>query len=209
MTRIETKRDIVVLAADKDIEATIKGIFNRHESLGIRAIDFQIYGHPEKDSGCHLRCQDFLRGYVNKYHYALVIHDKDGCGIEHQTREYLEADIEARMRASGWGDRCLALVIEPELEEWVWTDSPHVAVTFGWVNGYAEMKDWLESQGESFDVDGKPFKPKECMEAILRKTRTPRSSSLFLQLANTVSLRRCIDPTFNKLKLKLLEWFPA
>ncbi|MFB3133348.1 MAG: hypothetical protein ACE10K_12585, partial [Rhodothermales bacterium] len=53
----------------------------------------------------------------------------------------------------------------------------------------------------------KPQRPKEAVEAVLRATDTPRSSSLYRQLAQKVSLNRCDDPAFLKLKSTLQEWF--
>ncbi len=51
--------------------------------------------------------------------------------------------------------------------------------------------------------------PKGSMEAVLRAVRRPRSSSIYNELAAQVSLRRCVDPAFNKLKTTLQDWFPA
>ena len=41
-----TRRDLVVLAADKDMEHALRGLLSRHKSLPIRQIAFDIFVHP-------------------------------------------------------------------------------------------------------------------------------------------------------------------
>ncbi|HEX3999331.1 MAG TPA: hypothetical protein VHX65_12335 [Pirellulales bacterium] len=197
----------MVLAADKNIELNIQGILARKESLSIRAVRHKIFVHPESDPGCHLRCQDFLASFTRLYKYALVIHDHEGCGREAIDRVGLEADIENRLASRGWKDRCAAVVIEPELEAWVWSDSPPIATVLAWPDEVGSLRQWLELQGFSNDALGKPVKPKEALERVLRERRTPRSSSIYFRLAATVSLRRCLDPAFAKLRATFQDWF--
>ena len=47
-----TRRDLVVLAADKDMEHALRGLLSRHESLPIRQIVFDIFVHPEHHAAC-------------------------------------------------------------------------------------------------------------------------------------------------------------
>ena len=54
----------------------------------------------------------------------------------------------------------------------------------------------------------KPARPKEAFEAALREARKPRSASLYQQIAERVSLRRCTDTAFLELKSILNNWFP-
>jgi hypothetical protein len=53
----------------------------------------------------------------------------------------------------------------------------------------------------------KPARPKEALEAALRVVRVPRSSAIYKALAEKVSLSRCTDPAFLKLKTVLQQWF--
>lgn len=55
----------------------------------------------------------------------------------------------------------------------------------------------------------KPVRPKEAMEDALRSVRLPRSSALYRQLAQQVSLSRCTDESFLKLRKILQTWFSA
>lgn len=204
---MEYRKDLAVLVADKNMEFSIKGILQRPEALGIHQISFDIYSHLENDPGCFLRGHDFLRPYVNKFHHALVILDHHGCGKEKLTREQVEKDIESRLYASGWKKRAAAIVINPELENWLWSDSPEVDAALGWKEKSPPLRTWLKNQG--FQESGllKPSPPKEAVESALREVRKPRSSSIYFQIAEKVSLKRCKDPAFLKLKEKLVQWF--
>jgi hypothetical protein len=202
-------RDLVVLAADKNIEHSVLGILTRTQSLGIRPVTHKIFVHPESDPGCHLRCQDFLASSTKLFRYAIVIHDFDGCGRKNATRLELENDIEERLSNRGWRGRNAAIVIDPELEAWVWSDSPQIATVLGWEGTVSSIRGWLELQGHGGDALGKPLDPKGALERVLRELRTPRSSSMYFQLAEAVSLRRCRDPAFGKLKATFQNWFTS
>ena len=99
-------------------------------------------------------------------------------------------------------------MLDPELEAWVWSDSPHVDDVAGWKNRRPSLRRWLISQDYLQEGATKPG-PKEALEAALRTVRKPRSASLYRQLAEKVSLRRCNDPSFLELKTVLTAWFPA
>ena len=48
-------KDLVILAADKDMEHAPSGLLARPRALGIRPIAFDVFVHPEHDPGCALR----------------------------------------------------------------------------------------------------------------------------------------------------------
>lgn len=112
------------------------------------------------------------------------------------------------MSKNGWGDRAAAIVIEPELEAWVWSISKQVDEKLGWSNRSPKLREWLQRETAFWPADqAKPARPKEAMEKALREVRKPRSSSIFEDLAKSVSLKGCSDPAFAKLTGKLVEWF--
>ena len=53
----------------------------------------------------------------------------------------------------------------------------------------------------------KPPQPKEALLAALRGKRIPFSAQLFRQLGEQVSVQRCTDPAFAKLRVTLTQWF--
>lgn len=206
-------KDLVVLVADKDAEATIKGILRRPQSIGIRPITFDCVTHNRHDPGCVTQAQNFLVSFCQSCRYALVILDHEGSGREEKLcREELEKEIVASLDTKYWQSGCVeAIVIDPELEAWVWSDSPHVASIMDWDKHARRqsIKEWVtQHKPDYWNLDDeKPIRPKETMEEILFQTHVPRSPSLFKKLAETVSLKRCDDPAYNKLINTLQSWF--
>lgn len=202
-------KDLVVLVADKNMECAIRGIVSRGRALAFRTVDFDIYVHPERDPGCLRKAHIFLRPFSESYAHALVAFDRQGCGREEQTRQDLESEVEGNLARSGWDDRAACVVIDPELEVWVWSDSPHVESVLGWEGQAPRLRDWLQQQELWLPAKPKPLQPKDCVEKALRRAGKPRSSSLYLRLARLVSMDRCSDGAFRKLKNTLSRWFPA
>ena len=201
-------KDLVVLAADKDIEHTLKGLFTRSQALGIRPIDVDIYVHPQHDPACALRGVAFLSNFAEQYHHGLLIFDHEGSGKEHVEPKQLQKSLDQGFSSSTWGERARAIVLSPELEAWVWSDSPEVDYVAGWKSRKPPLRSWLVEQGWLLEGELKPKRPKETFLAALYETRTPRSSSLYRQLASRVSLASCADRSFREFKRLLRGWFP-
>ncbi|MEN8217565.1 MAG: hypothetical protein ABFS56_14585 [Pseudomonadota bacterium] len=72
------------------------------------------------------------------------------------------------MELVGWEkDRFVVIVIDPELEAWMWQDNPHIAKAFGF-NKSSSLRDWLCSQG-LWPLDSpKPPDPKLAFEKTLK-----------------------------------------
>ena len=181
-------KDLIVLLADKDAEFSMQGILANPLRLGIRDITHKLVADRQgKDPGVFRKCHDILRSSLGLYNHALVVFDHDGCGSQ-KNREALESEIEKRLAQNGWHDRCAAVVIDPELEVWVWSDSPHVPDVLGWPSTIAELKRTLEEAGYLTHGRMKPHHPKEAVNQILRLSHKRHSSALFLELAQRVSL---------------------
>jgi hypothetical protein len=200
--------DLIVLAADKDIEFGLRGILSRHEALSIRPVRYDVFVHPEHDPGCLLRSHLLLRAFHRRYRHAMVVFDLRGAGRERASRQELETEVEKQL-AADWDDRAAAVVIDPEVEAWVWSDSPHVARVLGWEGRRPNLREWLEESGFTQPGEAKPPRPKESMRAALREVGKPPSSALFEMLAQSVSLARCTDGSFAKLLAVLRTWFPV
>lgn len=199
--------DLIVLVADKDMEATIRGLLSRPAALGIPQLTFSVVPHAERDPGCILRGPELLRTYLRGYRHALLLVDREGSGQEHSSRAVLESELERRL-AADWQDRAAAIVLDPELEAWVWSDSPHVEEVLGWKGREPNLRSWLGAGGLWQNEALKPRLPKEAVEKALFAARKPRSSALYQQLAERVSFQRCRDPAFLKLLRTLRSWFP-
>jgi len=201
------KKDLIILVADKSMECAIKGLLGRPQALGIRPITWDVYTHVWRDPGCRSQGVNFLRTFIHSHQCCMILHDKEGCGEETKSRATLELELESKLAASGWKNASV-IVMDPELESWVWSVSPHVGNVLGWKDNTNKIRDWLCQRGFIRGDDIKPRRPKEAMEAVLRFTRKAKSSSLFTQLAENVSFERCVDPAFIKFKKILTIWFP-
>lgn len=202
------QKDLYVLVADQDMLQTMEKLLSRGPSLGIRSIEYAVAKHIHRDPGCRSSASAYLRGHILDYRYALVMFDRKGCGDE-ASREDIQREVEQALVENGWRDRSKVVVIDPELETWVWNSSSRVSEILGWEDGgYAGMKAWLAAEGLWAANSAKPEEPKKAMRAALRKGQPSVSSRLFAELAESVTLRRCRDPAFNELKETLRLWFP-
>ena len=165
------EKDLVVLAADSNIEQALIGLFTRPEALGIRPIDVNISVHPQHDPGCATR------------------------GVEFLSERGPSCSTRTGAKAVGLERLGVRLIRHDDVA--------------GWKNRHPSLRRWLISQGYLQEGTTKPERPKEALEAALRTVRKPRSASLYRQLAERVSLRRCNDPSFSELKRVLTAWFPA
>lgn len=206
----DMKRDLIVLVSDRNMEHTLRQVFERHPSLKIRPIDFDIVVYVGKaDPGCCAQSHNFLRLYERDFQHALVLFDHQGSGRECGSVEEVEKEVSERLRQSGWGERAATIVIVPELEAWVWGPSIQVERTLGWRNRPANLRQWLQDKGLWPEQSVKPPDPKRALETTLSELKRPRSSSIYAELASKVSLRDCRDRSFCRLVQILRSWFPA
>ncbi|MCL6612769.1 MAG: hypothetical protein K6T66_14630 [Peptococcaceae bacterium] len=207
MMHIKVQKDLVVLVADKNMEYAIKGLLLRFQKLGIRQLTYDCFVHPEHDPGCLLRGHEFLRPFVKSYAHAIVMLDHEGSGQEQMNRADLEMMMEKSLQESGWGNRAAAIIIEPELDVWVWSGSPKMDVILGWAERDPDIRTWLIEKGFTGAINEKPKRPKEALLHALKLVKKARSSSLYFQLASAVSFDRCNDQAFIKLREVLRKWF--
>ena len=200
-------RDLFVLAADLDIVETVKGLVKRPNDLGICDIECRVDKHRFKDPGCRNDPSTPLRPYIAEFAHALVIFDKEGSGPD-ASREEIQHNTERNLSRNGWRDRSKAIVIEPELESWVWVRSAKVAETLGWRRGYEELRAWLRAKDLWEAGIPKPQHPKEAFHAALREGRKRPSAALFGELATNLPFGRCRCPAFRELRETLQRWFP-
>ena len=198
-------KDLVILAADKNAEYALRCLLGRPKALRIREVDADVFVHPERDPGCVNRGAQFLASLSKQYRFALLLFDLAGCGRESEGALALEQAAEASL-VSAWGERSAAIVLDPELEVWVWSDSPHVDAALGWNEG--ALRPWLVRQGLLAAGAAKPADPKAAVEAALRHVRKPRSSAIYGAIASKVSVERCTDRALAKLRDRLATWFP-
>jgi len=199
-------KDLVALAADGCMRVSLQEILARNESLGARPFSFDVFSHPEHDPGVLLRGHLLLQPLRNEYTYAVVVFDRDGCGSPQPAAE-LSATVQGNMDRAGWADRSAVTVVDPELEVWIWSDSPHVAKALGW-NRAQVLNRWLKENGHLREGAVKPIDPKRAMDAALQEVRLPMSTSIYRRIARNVGFARCTDPAFLSFQATIHGWFP-
>lgn len=198
--------DLLCLVADKNMEAAVEGILRRPLALRTRAFGYEIVRHPRHDPGCFHSAQELLDGYRVKAAHAVVLLDRAWDGAPPESASQMEVSLEGSWKPEirGWAR---AVVIDPELEAWVFSDSPHVAQILNWPADTANLRASLVAAQLWADNAAKPADPKAAVDWTLRRTRLPRSSAIYRNLASRVSFERCDDRSFLRFMDILRGWF--
>lgn len=197
--------DLVVVVADSHAERALQTILEqRHKSVPMRPITFALLRCPGNDPQARVKGPDFLREYQHRARHGLIVFDREGCGQESRTAEELEQELETRL-AQIWGDRAAVVVIDPELESWVWAGRSQIQSELG-LSGEG-LRAVLG--GFEMGLEGKPCRPKEAFEEALRRAQRPASAALYGKLAETIGLKECGNRSFTKLRDCLNRWFPV
>ena len=174
----------------------------------IAPISVRCVAHPNKDPGVLREGPAFVRPFQDRYRYALLLLDHEGCGREADDRTELENRLQQQLANNGWANRSAAIVIAPELEQWIWLGETHVAQAIDWpTSSRGSLHEWLEKNHLKKTVSTKPTRPKEALRAALRQTGVPPSASIIADIMQRGSYRRCLDPAFLKLLAQLRTWF--
>lgn len=199
-------KDLVILVADKNIEFALRGALGRHKALAIRSISCEFRAHMGRDGGARSSGVEILALERRRFAHALLVFDLEGCGVaDGEVAVELEARLDAKLSLN-WGDCAKTIVIAPESDVWVWGSDNALRDAVGW-HLTESPRNWLKAKGFGFDVEGKPERPKEALEAMLIVHRRPRSSALYEHVTSRISLKHCTDPAFKRLHVALRSWF--
>ena len=211
MKRAVDAGDVVVLVADKDFEETVGALLRRTDDLDIGSFRFEVRRHPNRDNGCRTGAANFLRPFLRRYRRSLVLFDRHGCG-SNLSRKEIQDGVETDLSKNGWADRTKAIVIDPELEAWVWGDVVRISSILGWGEDTAGLLRCLRSRSLWEPHGAKPSDPKRAMRTVMECApsgrRRKRSARMFHEIANSAAVDRCRDPAFNELRCTLRAWFP-
>ncbi len=208
--------DLLFLVADKDMAEAVAGLLERdqvHRVVGCGPFDFDSrrdikVAAGQNDPGLYVRANELLRPLTADYRRAVVIVDDEWDGSP--GAEAIEQQLRAHLADAGWSaDAALALVVCPEADVWLWSDSPHSARALGWPS-WSELRPALEGEGWIAPGQAKPDRPKEAAEWALRHCghKAPRSAALYRQVASRASIKRCEDSALERLLSTLRAWFP-
>jgi len=197
-------KDLILLVADKNMQFALQGALSRPQALGIREIEYQFRQHSERDGGVRTTGPAMLALERQRFRHALLIMDFEGSGTDATDAVTLENRLDHQLTQT-WGDSAKAIVIEPELDIWMWGSDNALQL----VLGKPGIRSWLREQDFRFTPTNKPERPKEALEKVLSELGRPRSSSIYEKIAGRISLKSCIDPAFLRLRKILVQWFAA
>jgi hypothetical protein len=198
-------RDLVVLVADKSMEFALRAGFERPESLGIRHVTVEFRQHPNRDGGTRTTGVQILALEHSRFRHALLVFDHEGSGTSESPQD-LETGLDVLLSQT-WADKAKSIVIEPELDVWMWGSDNVLTELLRWPKSES-IREWLTNQGFTFQTNGKPTRPKEALEAIFTICHLARSAANYQMIASRVSIARCADPAFLRLREQLQIWFP-
>jgi hypothetical protein len=235
-------KPLLILTADNECVATLRGFFERkdfHKSLGCGPIQLagvtfdvekDIRVHPGHDCGVWSDPQMVLFAERKNYAKALIILDEAWEGAP--KAENLVSDIEKRAQAEGqWErDRFEVVLIQPELEAWIWQRNIHVAEAFEFPGSDGGLWELLTVQSLALDKrtkkhlfvnldplndvaawpknEAKPKNPKGVVEAVSAHCQSGPASGVFNEISAKVGVKHCVDGSFHKLRDALRGWFP-
>ena len=124
-----------------------------------------------------------------------------------QTAVEVEAQLAAEL-ALVWQDKAKAIVIDPELETWIWGSDNALQAALDWPL-LQSIRAWLTQQSYAVGSNGKPDQPKAAFGALVPVQELPRSSAPYESITLKISLESCQDEVFQRLKHTSRRWFPA
>ena len=236
-------KPLLIFAADSECAATLRGFFERrkfHTSLGCGPIELDgiafnpeqdIRVHPEHDPGMYTDPHTVLQAERKSFQYALLILDEAWEGSPPAAK--ILSDIEGLVQTRAYWDRPRfeVILIQPELEAWIWQRNPNVAEAFEFSGGDAELWRFLAAQALRLDKDKKkhrfipanplaqlspawsankpkPENPKGLAEALSHHCQSGPASGIFNEISSTISVKGCKDLAFLRLRDTLRRWFP-
>lgn len=208
-------RECIFLLADSNMQAAFEGFLSRegfHQSLGCGPFDFDPrldikVAAGDNDPGLFTRGHELLRPFQSSHYRAVIVLDAKWEGSP--GAEAIKQHLTEQIQSTGWEeDSFQVIVIDPELENWIWQQNDHVARGLGFDNANALITD---SDIRQVWPDGatKPIQPKAILETVLKKKHIPRSSAIYKRITSQVSVKRCQDGAFHELLATLKTWFPV
>ncbi|WP_328468768.1 hypothetical protein OHA21_52650 [Actinoplanes sp. NBC_00393] len=201
------KRDVVFLVADGSMEQMVRGFFGNsasHRRLGCGRFTVEptdIVVATRRDPEVYGLAHELLRPYVATHRHAVVMVDNewDGSPGAKNIHDRISKNV-----SQEW-DEYAVVVLDPELEAWLWQDNPNLAGALGCPPDFRHI---LTVGGHWPAGQDKPGDPKAALEHLRRRHRADPSKAVFHRVAGRVSVKNCIDPAFLQLRDTLRDWFP-
>ncbi len=208
----DARRDLVVLAADGTMVAVLRALFRRplDQMFACRAIEVDpqaeiLHDALYTDGGVHRYAHKLLAPYVDTHGHCLVVLDQQFGG--ERPAAQVRREIIGNLETFGWRGRAEVVVIDPELEVWLWQDNPNVerAVRH---RGPRNLRAQLRDEGAWPEGSPKPTDPKATLQRLIKQNKAGAVVVAYTLIAARVSTRQCRDAAFAHLRGALERWFP-
>lgn len=212
-------RDVIFHLADQHMEAGFRAFFARenwHHVL--HCSRFNLDPDSERDiyrrggytdGGLWRHAHSNLAPFLGEYRHAVIVLDADF--EPHPGVETLREDITNNMRAAGWDeDSFCVVVIDKELEAWLWAPNLNVAQAFGH-DDFDKMRDALAAKNLWNAGAAKPNDLKAARNLASKLGGRKTGGPIFRSVFGSISSRacdRCQEAGFNTLRTALQTWFP-
>ena len=206
-------RELIILVADGTMRAVFAAFFARERwerrlccgSFDLWPQEDIINDTLHTDGGVHRRAHELLRPYLNTHQHTMVVIDQQ-FGGDRPAGE-VRSEILDNLYRNGWAeDRCEVIVIDPELEVWLWQDNPNIAQAINYTG--SSLRQRLQDQGEWPADAAKPLDPKASIQALIKPQRALKTKVVYSRIARSVSVSGCTDPAFLLFAGTLRRWFP-
>lgn len=198
--------DLLLYCADSDMRFSLDTILtNRRESLNIKHIKYKIIVDQLHDSSIVKKDSNYfslLKNQTNAQKLLVILDNEwDGSPGKNKIKDRILSNLQLSIWQKGDYE---VIVIDPELEIWVWSNYQSFA------NSINRGINIVENTARRLGWDGvnKPKNPKFVYEELLRSLDISKSSSVFTDIAQFISLNRCSDESFQLFKNTLKSWFP-
>ena len=205
-------KHLFVLTADTDAKVVMQAVLQRHQSLGIRPITFDVDRHTMCDSGVVKDGPELVRRKKGKYEKVLLIWDHHGCGWERVAPEECMVKIQSRLDGVTWSNHSGTVIIVPELEEWLWHNQASLCRYLDISN--TDLEVWVEEFAKKHGTTSEKIKlnqPKELFEFIclskVGRTISPKDFEEIAKIASLVNWQKSLS--FNAIVSLLQSWFPV
>lgn len=209
-------RDCVFYVADISMEGAFRGFLSRPDfhlphNLGTRRFRFDpsedLFRAGGHDPGLFSTGHELIQTFRTSHERAVVVLDAEWDGAPEP--QEIQEDLTERIAKYGWPrDRFKVIVINPELEAWIWQRNQRVATPLRF-NSVNEMVGAVTACGIAWpDGAPKPIRPKEALEAVAKSQRIGWSSAIHRSVTQSVTLAGCQDASFLELRDTLRGWFP-
>ena len=210
-------RDCVFFTADSTMKQALLGFLTRndrfaHYNLGTAPFAFDpnedLFSSATMDPGTYTTGEELMRPFQKTHRHAVLMLDAQWDGSPGAAA--IRTDLSNRILVTGWpADAFKVIVIEPQLEAWIWQRNQRLATALKFGSVAEMVKAVHDAKVDWPNGQAKPSRPKEALEAVAtRKRKIGYSSALHRAITTTISLAGCRDNAFLELRQTLQRWFP-